>query len=174
MLEKKAIGAISFGNNCEGPPGSVHGGCLATAFDNSFGIVSSRGMFLCEVLNTHDTALGFGCVTLNLSVNYKNFVKLDATVRVDIEVEKIEENKIYLKARFTDNLNSIKDPENIVTFCTSTSLFYKRYPDAWSFEQAYELFGPNSKLTQEQVVQIITKLQQQDKTRNLAKHLSKL
>jgi len=41
---------------------------------------------------------GLKAVTLNLSVNYRKFIPLDTTMRVECEIEKIDRRKLYLKA----------------------------------------------------------------------------
>jgi acyl-coenzyme A thioesterase PaaI-like protein len=134
--------------NCEGPPGAVHGGCLATTLDNVFGWQSSRVM-------------GFGCVTLNLNVNYKKFVKLGGMVRVEVKTEKIDGRKLYMAGKLTNNISTIEDPQDVVIHCDSTALFYKRVPQAWTYDQAVKLFGPQSKLSQEEIVSILKHANQQ-------------
>lgn len=75
-------GGIYFTRECEGPPGSVHGGAIATAIDNTLGWCSVR-------------LLGFGAVTLNLKIDYRKFIPLNSVVEVEAWCEKGEGKKMY-------------------------------------------------------------------------------
>jgi len=133
--EKKLAGGIYFNNKCEGPPGNVHGGCIATAFDVAFGWFSVK-------------TKGFGCVTLNLSVNYRKFIPLNSVVRIEIWCEKCgtgDDQKLLMKGKMTNpfQLDAIDNPkyDPELLNCDASALFYQTYKKALSFEQTYKLYG---------------------------------
>ncbi|KAL0486325.1 acyl-coenzyme A thioesterase [Acrasis kona] len=140
--EQMLIGVVAFNNSMEGPPNSVHGGCIATTVDSMFGWHS------CKVL-------GFGNVTLNLNINYKKFIKLGSIVRIEIRTVNIDGRKLLMSGRLTNNLTSLTDDENTIVHTEATALFYKSIWNAWSYSQAYRLFGPQSNITVERVAELI-------------------
>ncbi|PRP82389.1 hypothetical protein PROFUN_10165 [Planoprotostelium fungivorum] len=80
--EQKIIGLCQFGNNVEGPPGGVHGGCTASVFDTFFGYLSFH------------VAAPKIAVTVNLNINYRKFVPLNSTRKIIVEVDRIEGRKV--------------------------------------------------------------------------------
>ncbi|EFC44203.1 predicted protein [Naegleria gruberi] len=132
--EKKIVGVVAFANDCEGPPACVHGGCIATALDEAFG--------WCCIRN-----IGFSGVTLNLSVNYFKFIPLKkAIVGLEIETEKVEGKKVFMKGKLYD----LSDPS--VVHNTGTALFYKANEHMPTWEEAVQYFGPQSTLTKNQIL----------------------
>ncbi|KAL4673770.1 hypothetical protein H8959_017704 [Pygathrix nigripes] len=66
----------------EGPPGFTHGGSLAAMMDETF----SKTAFLA----------GEGLFTLSFNIRFKNLIPRSSLVVMDIEVEKIEDQKLYM------------------------------------------------------------------------------
>ncbi|ELR19016.1 thioesterase family domain containing protein [Acanthamoeba castellanii str. Neff] len=79
---RSAMGFIDFGTRCEGPPGCVHGGALATIFDNVLGSTVVEGL------------KGQRAVTLNLDVNYRKII--------ETRIDRVEGRKVYVTATLTD------------------------------------------------------------------------
>jgi len=80
MVEDQVVGRARFGSAYEGPPGCVHGGCIAAAFDEVLGIAQS----LC----------GLPGMTARLTVRYRKPTPLHADLRfvgklVDVQGRKI-------------------------------------------------------------------------------------
>jgi thioesterase superfamily protein 4 len=82
---KTLQGVVYFGTHVQGPPGCVHGGAIASILDAAFGTLLWD--------------LKMVCVTVNLSVNYKNFIHLNSEVQIFCEIEKIEGRKIFVKGK---------------------------------------------------------------------------
>ncbi|HQZ34460.1 MAG TPA: PaaI family thioesterase [Ilumatobacteraceae bacterium] len=80
---KTAIGEVTFGSAYEGPPGCVHGGYIAAAFDEILGL--SQGMS------------GQPGMTARLMVNYRSPTPLLAPLRFVGGVDHIEGRKIFVK-----------------------------------------------------------------------------
>ncbi|XP_010995103.1 acyl-coenzyme A thioesterase THEM5 [Camelus dromedarius] len=80
--EKKSVCLFQPGPYLEGIPGFAHGGSLATMTDEAF----SKTAYLA----------GEGLFTLNFSIKYKNFVPVGSLAVLNINVEKIEDQKMYL------------------------------------------------------------------------------
>lgn len=162
--EKKLIGVIYFPTTCEGPPGKVHGGALASIIDMLFGWQAVRNV-------------GLGCVTGNLNVTYHHFVPLEAVVRFEIWTEKIEGRKIYMRGKLTSNIYSIGEDtqHKEIVHNEAHALFVKQKGTTLSYEEALELFGPNSKLSKEQLIEMLKeerrKRKQQSTNENLQSKL---
>ncbi|XP_006900135.1 PREDICTED: acyl-coenzyme A thioesterase THEM5 [Elephantulus edwardii] len=80
--EKKAICLFQPGPYLEGPPGFAHGGSLAAMMDETF----SKIAYLA----------GEGLFTLNLNIKFKKLIPLGSLAVLNVEVEKIEDQKIYI------------------------------------------------------------------------------
>lgn len=74
-------GVVTFGPAYEGPPGCVHGGYLAAAFD--------------EVLGATQSLSGTPGMTARLIVNYRNPTPLGAELRFVGELDRVEGRKIF-------------------------------------------------------------------------------
>jgi len=78
--EHGAVASVTFGSAYEGPPGSVHGGFVAAAFDEVLGYVQSRS--------------GAGGMTAHLEVDYRRPTPLHQELRFEGEITRIEGRKI--------------------------------------------------------------------------------
>ena len=76
----KITGAATVPVAFQGPPGRVHGGIVAAIFD----VLLSRTQLLCEFL-------GF---TADLQISYKSAVPLNAPLKMEAWVEKVDERKL--------------------------------------------------------------------------------
>jgi acyl-coenzyme A thioesterase PaaI-like protein len=74
-------GEVVFGSAYEGPPGLVHGGFLAAAFD--------------ELLTSAQLASGFGGMTGTLTVRMRRPVPLATPVDLEARVDRIDGRKIF-------------------------------------------------------------------------------
>lgn len=88
---KEMTGFAEFSNLIEGPPGCVHGGCLAAVMDELLGWTTF----------TH-IAPHKGAVTVNLNVNYKKFVPLSTVKKLVARVDKQEGRKVFVSGRIVD------------------------------------------------------------------------
>ena len=138
-VDRKLIGCIHFPRDCEGPPNKVHGGALATMLDMLFGWHSIR-------------VLGLGCVTLTLNVNYHHFVPLGGVVRFEVETEKQDGRKLFMRGKLTNNIYTVEDNEQVVVHNTADALFIQHKDSKMSYDEAVKLFGAQSSLTKEQVI----------------------
>ena len=82
---RKALGLVTFGSAYEGPPGSVHGGFVAEAFDEVLGYVQSLG-----------ERPG---MTGTLIVKYRSPTPLHRELRFEAELVRMEGRKIFTTAR---------------------------------------------------------------------------
>jgi acyl-coenzyme A thioesterase PaaI-like protein len=82
---KTALGLVTFGSAYEGPPGSVHGGFVAAAFDEVLGYVQSLG-----------ERPG---MTGTLIVKYRAPTPLHTELRFEAELVRMEGRKIFTTAR---------------------------------------------------------------------------
>eukprot|EP01080_Neovahlkampfia_damariscottae_P011766 gene11766-5104_t len=83
--KKLLSGVVYFGENVQGPPGCVHGGCIATLIDSMMG-----GVIWIS---------GHRAVTVNLNVNYRKFIPLDSEVIFEVKLDKIEGRKLFVSAK---------------------------------------------------------------------------
>ena len=81
---RTALGLVTFGSAYEGPPGSVHGGFVAAAFDEVLGYVQSLG-----------ERPG---MTGTLTVRYRLPTPLHTELRFEAELVGMEGRKIFTKA----------------------------------------------------------------------------
>lgn len=79
--EMNAIGRVSFGAAYEGPPGCVHGGFIAAAFDEILGVAQS--------LN------GNPGMTVNLSIDYRSPTPLEQPLVFRGRIKNIDGRKIW-------------------------------------------------------------------------------
>ncbi len=85
--ERSAHAVVTFGSAYEGPPGSVHGGFVAAAFDEVLGFVQS----LSESPG----------MTGGLSVRYLNPTPLHTELYFEAELTRVEGRKIYTEGRLS-------------------------------------------------------------------------
>ncbi len=83
--EDKVIGTVTFGHAYEGPPGHVHGGLVAAAFD--------------ELLGATQALSGSPGMTGSLTVDYRAPTPLHTELRLEGTLDKIEGRKIFTTAR---------------------------------------------------------------------------
>jgi acyl-coenzyme A thioesterase PaaI-like protein len=74
----------TFGAAYEGPPGCVHGGFVAAAFD--------------EVLGATQSMSGFPGMTAHLEVDYRSPTPLHTELRFEGVIERIDGRKIHTRA----------------------------------------------------------------------------
>jgi acyl-coenzyme A thioesterase PaaI-like protein len=79
--ERAAVGRVTFGAAYEGPPGSVHGGFVAAAFDEVLGYVQSLG-----------GAPGF---TGTLTVRYRQPTPLHSELAIHCQIDGQERRKTF-------------------------------------------------------------------------------
>ena len=83
--ERSAAASVTFGSPYEGPPGSVHGGYVAAAFDEVLGYVQSLG--------------GSPGFTGTLSIRYLNPTPLHTELILEAELLRMEGRKIFTEGR---------------------------------------------------------------------------
>jgi len=83
--ERSAVGTVTFGSAYEGPPGHVHGGFVAAAFDEVLGFVQSLS--------------GRPGMTGTLTVRYRKPTPLHTPLRFEAEYTGSERRKLFTEAR---------------------------------------------------------------------------
>jgi acyl-coenzyme A thioesterase PaaI-like protein len=83
--EDKVIGTVTFGHAYEGPPGHVHGGLVAAAFD--------------ELLGATQALSGSPGMTGSLTVDYRAPTPLHTKLRLEGTLDRVEGRKIFTTAR---------------------------------------------------------------------------
>jgi len=83
--EQSAVGSVTFGSAYEGPPGSVHGGFVAAAFDEVLGYVQSLS--------------GNPGMTGTLTIVYRRPTPLHTELRFESEIVRVEGRKIFTRGR---------------------------------------------------------------------------
>jgi acyl-coenzyme A thioesterase PaaI-like protein len=78
-------GRVRFGSAYEGPPGCVHGGFVAAAFDEVLGFVQST--------------TGNPGMTGSLTIRYRKPTPLNTDLRFEATVERVEGRKIFAEGR---------------------------------------------------------------------------
>ena len=86
---KTALGLVTFGSAYEGPPGSVHGGFVAAAFDEVLGYVQSLG--------------GNPGMTARLTVHYRNPTPLHTPLVFEGALVRTDGRKIWCEGRVRAN-----------------------------------------------------------------------
>lgn len=94
------VGRVNFGEAFEGPPGHVHGGWIAAAFDEVMGLVQSL-----------NTTLG---MTGTLEVQYRQPTPLNADLAFRARVDRVAGRRIYVEATLHHDQRLL---------CTSQGLF---------------------------------------------------
>jgi acyl-coenzyme A thioesterase PaaI-like protein len=83
--ERSAAATVTFGSAYEGPPGSVHGGFVAAAFDEVLGFVQSLS--------------GSGGFTGTLTIRYRKPTPLHEPLRIEGDLLRVEGRKIFTEGR---------------------------------------------------------------------------
>jgi acyl-coenzyme A thioesterase PaaI-like protein len=83
--ERGAVATVTFGSAYEGPPGCVHGGFVAAAFDEVLGFVQSLG--------------GNPGMTARLTVHYRRPTPLHTELRIEAQLARSEGRKIFTEGR---------------------------------------------------------------------------
>jgi acyl-coenzyme A thioesterase PaaI-like protein len=84
-VEDRIHGSVTFGAAYEGPPGHVHGGFVAAAFD--------------EVLGFAQSLTGNPGMTAGLTIRYRRPTPLRVQLRFDAGVDRVEGRKIFTSGR---------------------------------------------------------------------------
>jgi acyl-coenzyme A thioesterase PaaI-like protein len=79
LLSDEVVGTARFGAAYEGPPGCVHGGFVAAAFDELLGLVQTLG--------------GFPGMTGRLTVHYRSPTPLHTDLRLQGAIERVDGRK---------------------------------------------------------------------------------
>jgi acyl-coenzyme A thioesterase PaaI-like protein len=82
---QRVLGTARFGSAYEGPPGCVHGGCIASAFD--------------ELLGFAQSLTGNPGMTGTLTIRYRKPTPLHTDLQFDAEVIRVEGRKIFTEGR---------------------------------------------------------------------------
>jgi acyl-coenzyme A thioesterase PaaI-like protein len=85
VMEDKVVGRAVFGSAYEGPPGAVHGGYVAAAFDELLGMAQSLG--------------GKPGMTGTLTIRYRRPHPLHTEIRFEAELLRVEGRKIFTAGR---------------------------------------------------------------------------
>jgi len=80
-----AVGEVTFGRAYEGPPGCVHGGMIAAAFD--------------QVFNVMNLMLGTPGPTASLALHYRRPTPLCVPLRLEGWQDKVEGRRIHVRGR---------------------------------------------------------------------------
>lgn len=83
--DRTAVGSVTFGSAYEGPPGSVHGGFVAAAFDEVLGFVQSLG--------------GNPGFTGTLTIKYRAPTPLHTELLFEAELVRVEGRKTFCEGR---------------------------------------------------------------------------
>jgi len=81
IVEQQVIGHVRYGAAYEGPPGSVHGGHIAAAFDEVLGMAQSLG--------------GQPGMTGTLTIRYRKPTPLHADLRIVAQIDRMEGRKTF-------------------------------------------------------------------------------
>jgi acyl-coenzyme A thioesterase PaaI-like protein len=79
----RVLGTVTFGSAYEGPPGCVHGGYIAAAFD--------------ELLGATQSLSGAPGMTGTLTVRYRSPTPLDAELAMAARIREVQGRKIYVE-----------------------------------------------------------------------------
>ncbi|XP_077628710.1 acyl-coenzyme A thioesterase THEM5 [Crocuta crocuta] len=101
--EKKSICLFQPGPYLEGPPGFAHGGSLATMMDETF----SKTAYLA----------GEGLLTLSLNIRFKNLIPVGSLAVLNVDVEKIEDQKLYISC-----ITQSRDKQIVYAKCSGVFL----------------------------------------------------
>jgi acyl-coenzyme A thioesterase PaaI-like protein len=113
----RVLGAVRFGAAYEGPPGCVHGGFIAAAFDEVLGMAQSMG--------------GRPGMTGTLTVRYRRPTPLHAELRFDAGLDRVEGRKNFTSGRLLHGDEVTAEAEAIfvtVDFAKIAQLYGRSQP----------------------------------------------
>ena len=99
LEERVLVGDVRFGSAYEGPPGSVHGGIVAAAFD--------------EVLGATQAMSGRPGMTGTLTVRYRTPTPLHTDLRFEAVLDRVEGRKLFCSARLLNGDTLCAEAEGI-------------------------------------------------------------
>jgi acyl-coenzyme A thioesterase PaaI-like protein len=118
VIDGKVVGRARFGSAYEGPPGAVHGGYVAAAFDELLGMAQSLG--------------GKPGMTGTLTIRYRRPHPLHAEIHFEGELVRVEGRKIFTTGRSYADGELRAEAEGIfisVDFSKIAELMARRNPD---------------------------------------------
>ena len=122
--DKSAAASVVFGSAYEGPPGSVHGGFVAAAFDEVLGYVQSLS--------------GAPGMTGTLTVRYRKPTPLHRELLFEAELVRVEGRKIFTAARVTADGVLTAEAEGIFVSVRPGSMEeLMKQRDAWEAEHGH-------------------------------------
>ena len=95
----KAVGEVTFTPPYEGPPGCVHGGIIAAAFD--------------QVFNVANLMLGSPGPTASLQLHYRRPTPLGVPLRFEGWQERVDGRRVHVRGRLLDGERMTVDAEGI-------------------------------------------------------------
>jgi acyl-coenzyme A thioesterase PaaI-like protein len=117
VVDDKVVGRAQFGSAYEGPPGAVHGGYVAAAFDELLGMAQSLG--------------GKPGMTGTLTIRYRRPHPLHTEIHFEAELVRVEGRKIFTTGRSYADGELRAEAEGIfisVDFSKIAELMAKREP----------------------------------------------
>lgn len=117
VSERRVTGHARFGSAYEGPPGAVHGGYVAAAFDEVLGMAQSLG--------------GKPGMTGTLTIRYRRPHPLHSRIDFEGELVRVEGRKIFTVGRSTSAGELLAEAEGIfisVDFAKIAELMARRQP----------------------------------------------
>ena len=123
--DKTAVGSVTFGSAYEGPPGSVHGGFVAAAFDEVLGYVQSLS--------------GMPGMTGTLTVRYILPTPLHQELRFEAEITRVLGRKIFTEGRVRADGTVTASAQGIfISMDPERMMELARKREAWEASQANE------------------------------------
>jgi acyl-coenzyme A thioesterase PaaI-like protein len=120
--DRAAIASVSFGSAYEGPPGSVHGGFVAAAFDEVLGYVQSLS--------------GAPGMTGTLTVRYVRQTPLHRELLFEAEIARVEGRKIFTEGRVrSDGVLTAEAQAVFISIDPAKMAELARMRDAWEARQ---------------------------------------
>lgn len=117
VVDGKVAGRATFGSAYEGPPGAVHGGYVAAAFDEVLGMAQSLG--------------GRPGMTGTLTVRYRSPHPLHTSIDFEGELVRVDGRKIFTVGRSTAEGELLAEAEGIfisVDFAKIAEMMTRRRP----------------------------------------------
>jgi acyl-coenzyme A thioesterase PaaI-like protein len=99
LLDDRVVGTATFGSAYEGPPGCVHGGFVAAAFDEVLGLVQTIG--------------GHPGMTGRLTVHYRSPTPLHRELRFEGRLDRVDGRKTICRATVHDGNRLCAEAEGL-------------------------------------------------------------